>query len=280
MRVLCLLNRDLASSLALNLLLPGLRGHDVLVGLSERVGSAASAVAEPAPRQELRIAEQTLPNAVLFPLIERAGLGDEDARRLTFQEVTTRRGIPVVPLSTPNQGAGLDTIRAFAPDLIVTIRYGAILKEPVLVIPRLGVLNLHSGRLPAYRGVLATFRALMNGDAEIGCTLHFIPDGSIDTGDVVGVRTLPVDPRRSLLWHILSLYTPGVGMISDSIARLARNEALVTEPQSAAGARYYTYPTESEWAEFLARGWRVADMSDLLDVLAPYSGSARAGSPA
>ena len=269
MRILVCLNRDLAGSVALNLLLPTLKGHDVRVGLTERVGVAGVAN-EPPGRAELRAAEQALPNDVLFPLIERAGLPDDGCRFLTFSEVERHRGIPVSVLLNPNVAPGLDAVTAFAPDLILTIRYGAILKSPVIRIPRFGVLNLHSGQLPAYRGVLAVFRALMNGDAEIGCTLHYISDGTIDTGDVVGVERVPVSKDRSLLAHILSLYPPGIAMMAKAVDALARGETLQRLPQATSGGAYYTYPTAEDWAEFERRGWRVTRSEDLLQVFQRY----------
>jgi len=76
-RILCCLNRDLASNIALNLLLPAFRSHQVCVGLTERVGRAGLHAEEPAERQELRMAEQQLPNEVFFPLVERAALPDD-----------------------------------------------------------------------------------------------------------------------------------------------------------------------------------------------------------
>src|SRR6186997_1117234 len=139
MRILCCLNRDLASSIALNLLLPTFARHDVLVGLTERVGSAQPGSEEPAERRELRVAEQLLPNDVLFPLVERAAFPDDGGRYLTFAEVERHREIQVVALPNPNAAAGLEIVRAFEPDLIITIRYGAILKSAVIAIPRLGV---------------------------------------------------------------------------------------------------------------------------------------------
>ena len=164
MRLLCCLNRDLPSNLALNLLLPALRHHDVHVCLTEQVGDASASRDEPRERRELRNAEQWLPNEVLFPLIERSNLPDRDSRYLTFVEIERHRGISIEQMPDPNSPEGLATIRAFGPDLIVAIRYGAIFKAAAIAAPKLGVLNLHSGLLPAYRGVLATFRALLNGD--------------------------------------------------------------------------------------------------------------------
>lgn len=268
MRIHCLVNRDLASNVALNLLLPALAPHEVRVGLTDRVGAAAAA--EPPGRRALRLAEQTLPNERLWPLLERAGLPDDGARFLAFGEMEARRGIPVRALPSPNAGEGLEALRAFAPDLLLTIRYGAILKADAIAVPRLGVLNLHSGLLPAYRGVLATFRALMNGDAEVGCTLHWIADGTIDTGEILAEARVPVRPERSLLWHVLALYPPGTALIAGALARLAAGERPASLPQSAAGAAYYSWPSAEEWAEFARRGWRVADAADLDEITRRY----------
>ena len=180
MKILCCLNADAVSSVALNLLLPALAPHDVHVALTTRVGAAVTSD-DPAPRRELRVAEQSFALEVLFPLVERAQL-PRDGRYLTFREIEQHLRMPVTALPNPNDEAGLATIRGIAPDLIVSIRYGAIFKAAAIAVPTLGILNLHAGLLPAYRGVIASFRALSAGEREIGCTLHYITDGTIDTG--------------------------------------------------------------------------------------------------
>jgi methionyl-tRNA formyltransferase len=268
-RILCCLNRDLASNLALNLLLPALARHTVRVGLTEQVGRTPAD--EPRQRRELRIAEQILPNLTLFPLVERAALGDNGHRNLTFTEIQRLRGIPVDSLVDPNCPSGLDLVKSFAPDLILTIRYGAILKADVIGIPPRGVLNLHSGILPAYRGVLATFRAILNQEAEIGCTLHYIRDASIDTGDIVAIHRQRLQRERSLLRNILDLYPPGIEMLCSAVRTLEQGgELSICVQQSGEGA-YYSYPTAQEWDEFTRRGWRIADPSDLQRVMLSYA---------
>ena len=52
----------------------------------------------------------------------------------------------------------------------------------------LGVLNLHSGKLPDYRGVMATFRAMMAEDETLFSTVHWIDDKTIDTGRILSMR--------------------------------------------------------------------------------------------
>ncbi|MBK6456057.1 MAG: formyl transferase [Gemmatimonadetes bacterium] len=264
MRILACLNADLFSCLAINRLLPALAGHDVSIALTQRVGKAGTDTVEPPQRRELRQAEQHIPLELLFPLVERANLPDDGTRLLTFRELTTRRGIPVTALPNPNNEEGLAWVRALAPDLVVSIRYGAIFKSAFLAIPPLGVLNLHSGLLPAYRGVLATFRALANGDTEIGCTVHYIADGTIDTGPIVATTRTPVDRSRSLFWHIAQLYGPGVEALGKAAQRVLRGDALATTAQP--GGTYYSYPTHEEWARLAADGWTVVTMADAASV--------------
>ena len=275
MRILFLCNRDLASNFALNLLLPSLTGHQLRVSLTERVGRIGTA--ECSERRELLAAEQSTPNEILFPLIERARFPDAHGRFLTFGEIARLRKIPVTTLANPNSEAGLEEVRAFGPDLILSVRYGAILKSELLSIPALGVLNLHSGLLPAYRGVLATFRALMNGDQEIGCTLHRISDGTIDTGAVIATGRVSVSPERSLLGHVLCLYPVGVELIVHALKQLERRLPLEAVRQFAGEGQYFSYPGAAEWAEFTRRGMRVTDSAELLGVYQRYLGTDSAG---
>jgi methionyl-tRNA formyltransferase len=270
LRILCCINRDLQSNVALNLLLPALSPHEVRVCLTEGVGRTAAPSIEALERRELRTAEQSLPIEFMFPLIDKAELPDRGRRYLTLDEIARHRRLRVELLTDPNCLGGLEFISAFAPDLIVTIRYGAILKPPVIAIPKLGVLNFHSGVLPDYRGVLATFRALMAGVPEVGCTLHYISDDTIDTGAIVGVSRMPVSRERSLLWHTLALYPLGIPMLVAALAELGDERSLSSTPQPVDAGTYYSYPTATEWAEFTRRGWVVAQPSDIHDVFRRY----------
>lgn len=62
---------------------------------------------------------------------------------------------------------------------------GPILRAPMLSVPRLGALNMHSSLLPAYRGTQAEFWQAHDRDLEaLGVTIHFIDEG-VDTGAIV-----------------------------------------------------------------------------------------------
>ena len=266
MRIVFLVNRDIESNYILNLLLPELHRHTVGIFLSERVGT--SSVVRAQMLGQLAFIEQDLFRELVFPLIERISPGN--GRYAGFDELSRRFGIPLQVLLTLKDPAALQQLLDTRADLFISIRFGLILDARVLGIPPRGILNLHSGLLPQYRGVLATFRALLNGDDEIGCTLHWIDSPSIDKGDVIDRARRPVVKDRSLFWHVLSLYPLGADLIMSAIRRLESGESVVGEPQDETAGAYYSFPSEDDLKRFTAQGWRLFDRGDIWEILEPY----------
>ena len=152
------LNKDLESNIALNCLLPTLRQHQFNIYLSEKVGKESSI----APLQHLAFLEREFPNKNLFPQLEHTPTNGF----LSFNQISKKLGVSITIVDTVE--ASLDDISAFQPDLFVSIRFGKIFKGKILSVPPLGIVNLHSAILPHYKGVLGTFRAILNGDKKIG----------------------------------------------------------------------------------------------------------------
>lgn len=113
--------------------------------------------------------------------------------------------------------------RELQPDLIcvfgTSLIRGALLREG-----RLGMVNLHGGLSPDYRGADCTFWALYNGEPEnVGCTLHYINSG-IDTGELIAhVRPAVVegDSELSLFWRAVK---DSASIYAEFVSRLAAGE--------------------------------------------------------
>jgi len=91
-------------------------------------------------------------------------------------------------------------LAAWKPDLLVSIQYDQILKEPFFRGIGCPCLNLHFALLPRNRGVAPIAWALLEGDRETGATLHHMLV-DIDAGDVVAQRAVPIadtDTGRAL----------------------------------------------------------------------------------
>jgi methionyl-tRNA formyltransferase len=233
-----------------------LLGHDDLPSLY-----ALQRVIEGAPQHDyVAFFSGDLPNSPEMPrdLLELARI---DARLCTRLRESGRLARPLLnadDLTQPNSASGRAVLETVAPDLIVSIRYRRILKEAVIAMPPLGVLNLHSGMLPDYKGVMATFWAMLHGAATIGATLHRIIDSGIDTGPVIGIRGIPADYGSSYLANVLRLYGPGCELVTSALQAIATGrEPAATE--QAPGGRYFSTPGVADLEAFGKRGLHLAD---------------------
>lgn len=238
MNITLLANRDLASQFAISQLVNQLADHRLSIFLSEKVGGDRPL---PQPIIELGEFEQNL-------------LGDG---RPTFDELAATAGCSVAGFSDldnrVNSPEGVARIQATEPELIISLRFGLIIREKVIAIPRYGVINLHSGLLPDYRGVMATFRAMLNNDREIASTLHFIQDSGVDTGDIISTLPIPLMAEKSYLFNVLNLYSGGCEQILQAVATIAAGQPLTAQPQQGSG-EYFSFPTEAELTAFFASG--------------------------
>jgi methionyl-tRNA formyltransferase len=246
MNITILTNRDLASHIALSRLVKELVGHQLAIFLSEKVGG-----------------DQQLPQA----LVELASFEKillEDGRP-SFDQLAAAAGCRIQGFSDignqVNSPAGVARIQASEPELIISLRFGLIIRDAVITIPKYGVINLHSGLLPNYRGVMATFRAMLNGDSEIASTLHFIQDTGVDTGDIISILPIPVVAEKSYLFNALNLYAGGCKQILQAVAAIDAGQSLSVQPQQGS-AEYFSFPTEQELQVFFTRGQRLFDSAD------------------
>jgi methionyl-tRNA formyltransferase len=139
----------------------------------------------------------------------------------------------------------LSAIRALRPDLAV-VAGTYILKPAVFSLPRLGSINLHSGKVPEYRGSAPAFWELYNGETAVGITIHRVVD-SVDAGSVFAQELYPFDPapegdplvyierfRREVL------APNGVRLLVNTVRALAERRATEIPQNPMAGK---TYPT-------------------------------------
>ena len=183
---------DLPSLIALNRLLPSLGHHAVQVVLTEKVRPAERTLPD---LSVIKLLERDLPAKVLFPLLAGAGQLAADRRLRTFDELSDELQVPVTTIERINGGDGFALASSFEPDLVISSRFSLLFRQPMLQLPRHGILNLHPGPLPGYGGLFAIFRQMLAGRAQIGITLHKVDEG-IDTGPVVSITPMPIESRQ------------------------------------------------------------------------------------
>lgn len=261
--VLCT-KRDLAGALILNQLMPHLAGDKVTVLLSDKTRPAEKSQPE---LSVMKFLERDLAIDTLFPLIDAQGGGG--AALATFAGLQARYGLAFHTLSDINAPEALALLRGLQPDLVLSVRFSLIFKRPAMDIARLGTWNVHPGALPRYAGLFAPFRSLVEGQESIGCTLHRIDDG-IDTGPIVGIGRLPVRPERSLLWHVVNTYRPGLVLFLDMLDGLRQGRAPAVIEQDRGQRLYQSMPDDAQFARFRAMGLRLGGREDYLDIIGGF----------
>jgi methionyl-tRNA formyltransferase len=264
MRVIFCTNEDIIGNVAANLFLPILRKHEVKMVLS-RTAMLPKSDIHPA-MQQLHELEQTQPVKRLFPLLERE---NDAGEYLTFNQLSEFYGCEMDYVDSLKEDSSVAVFGEFEPDVILSARFTGIFREPHIATAKHGVWNFHSGLLPQYRGVMPTFRAMLNGDKEIGITMHRVTDSKIDVGELTDERRMRVVKHRSMMWHVLKLYPLARNMAADLLERIDEDDMPQAVPYSGKAA-YYSAPTAEEVEAFEAKGLRLFDMDEYRELLLSY----------
>ena len=160
-----------------------------------------------------------------------------------------RKHLPLLPLAAHDRVDTINSCRFGADDLVIGFGTSYVTAATLAAAPR-GILNLHTGLLPEYRGVKSEFWALYNVDyARTGWTLHYMTP-RLDEGHVVLRRRVPWSGENpaELRAKLLDDAIPAVGALADRV-RESGFEAIPRTPQGQ--GRYYTTPTWREWRRYL-----------------------------
>lgn len=162
-----------------------------------------------------------------------------------------------------NDPAVLELVERLQPD-VVAVFGTTLIREPLLGAGKLGMVNLHGGLSPHYRGADCTFWALHNGEPDqIGCTLHFIDEG-IDTGKLIAHIAPAVrqgDDELTLFWRAVK---DSADAYAELLDRLGRGEQLGIV-QAEKGSLYRVRDRRWKHERALARRMR-GGMLDGLDL--------------
>jgi len=152
--------------------------------------------------------------------------GDAEAR-FFFPDAEPRLQRPELVHEVPhiNDPRVVALARELQPDIIAV--FGTtLIRGGLLEAGRLGIVNLHGGLSPHYRGADCTFWALYNNEPEqVGCTLHFIDPG-IDTGKLIAHVCPEVrrgDDELTLFWRAVR---DSADVYADALQRLHSGEDL------------------------------------------------------
>lgn len=117
-------------------------------------------------------------------------------------------------------------------DVIVVVAFGRILPPEILSVPRYGCINVHTSRLPRWRGAAPIQRAVLAGDPTTAVALMQMDEG-LDTGPVYRMVETPIGPLETSGELFERLAGLGAAALDELLAELPHVPP--PQPQAAEG---------------------------------------------
>lgn len=259
-QVLLFVGEDITAHLIMNDVVKAMLAGDTYEPVLFFPKNAYSAKANLPELREYSFFEKGLLQTTVYPFIDVKN--SAAARNLSPQQMAEMYGLEVRDLDDVNDPSFVAEMEARENiACAISIRCTQIFHSPIIeAINRQALfLNLHSGLLPEYRGVMPTLRRMYDiatGSAdshEYGCTLHKIDTG-IDTGKIIEVKSLELDQNHSGYMATLGLAKAGTDSINAVLGQIKDGYTVRGHPQQNNCAEYFTFPTAPELNEWKRAG--------------------------
>ena len=155
--------------------------------------------------------------------------------------------IPLLKSSNINDKVSQAFIQQLKPDLMISAYFNQILKPEVIAIPQKGILNVHPGWLPAYKGAMAYFWVFLGDSDRAGVSLHWI-DAGIDTGALIARKSFELKAKMTQDNVLTLTAVIGAGLLQRAGNKLQQNEllkAIDIKPEEK--DQYYPMPGEKDF---------------------------------
>jgi methionyl-tRNA formyltransferase len=182
------------------------------------------------------------------------------------KRVAVAAGLPILQPTALKDPTFVAELGALEPDIGVVAAYGRMLPESLLVLPRLGVINVHASLLPRYRGAAPVHRAIIAGERETGVTIMRVVK-ALDAGPMLAAERRPIGDAVTSEELERELATIGAALVVRVVDRLAAAPVVET-PQADDHATYAHRLTKDEGAVDWTRSAR--DIHNLIRGLHPW----------
>ena len=156
-------------------------------------------------------------------------------------------GLNSVKIDNPNSQEFHNYIKDLKPDVIIN-QSQAFIKNELLEIPKIGVINRHNALLPKNRGRLTPFWTLYKEEEQTGVSIHFINE-ELDAGDIIVQKKFNITKSDSFNTIVDKNYKLAGEAILEALDLLeSGNYNLI--PNYDSKATYNTIPTLKEAWEY------------------------------
>ena len=175
----------------------------------------------------------TVPIVATCRPVAEYGVGEAD-----FEALARDLGARFLLTETLNDENVVASLRDSQSDVAVSVSWVNKIGAAAIAAFPFGILNVHGGDLPRYRGNAPFAWAILNGEGHVGITVHLMDGGDVDSGPIVRKHIVPLSTNTYIgdLYARLEEVTPG--LLVEAAEDLVRG-AVVPTPQEGDVLRCY-----------------------------------------
>jgi methionyl-tRNA formyltransferase len=169
-----------------------------------------------------------------------------------FAQIAATQQIDLYHTDYINTPEWVQILQSYDADVAVALSWLHTIDQSVIETTKHGFINCHGGHLPAYRGNACANWAILNEEATLGVTVHFMAPGALDSGPIIKQETLALENSPYIGDLLRACEDAGVTLVLTAVDAL-RTGTIETTDQSADEASY-CYPRlprdgEIDWEE-------------------------------
>ncbi len=166
--------------------------------------------------------------------------------------VAAKHGIDLIDAKSVNARAYIDLATKLSLDIVVSVAAPEVFKKPFLDVPKIKCINIHSGRLPVYRGMMPNFWQLLHGEPHATITIHEMAE-KLDAGGIIATHEFPLQAKDSLDRVIVGTKQEGARLMMKVLVDFA-NDAIKATPLDMQNASYFSFPSKKDVKALRKRG--------------------------
>ena len=162
----------------------------------------------------------------------------------SIKSLAEEAGIRVIDTHSVNDTVYIEQIKKLAPEVIASVAAPEVFKKDILSVPSKACINIHSGRLPIYRGMMPNFWQLLHQEEHATITIHEMAE-KLDAGGILSTQAFPLHKKDTLDRVIVGTKQEGARLMIDVLVNFDRTLAS-KQSLDMTEAQYFSFPTPKD----------------------------------
>ena len=175
-------------------------------------------------------------------------------RYYSVKRVCQKYNVPYLYCEDLNSKKFLQHCQELDIALIASVSPSQIFKEDLINLPKYGCINIHTAKLPKYRGLYPTYWAMAHGEKTLGVSIHYIEKG-IDTGKIILIDEVEIPPAATMDYMLTATKLKGAELLLKAIDSISSGE--VQAEYAHGEGSYFSFPTRQSYNDFKSFGYKL-----------------------